>query len=263
MAPPPAAKPARSGKALCPACMASVAAAELTERDGRMVCPACAGGTQRAKEEAYAPPKSTSLCPIQSEADVMTLDVKVSCATIVASMDPDNAAFDGKARLEINHKGMTVTMTGMLAANQNASVSWINLAELKNHLRLKGFFEAEFGGRSLKVKVKKQDAPRLARLFARLPAAVSAERCPKCDGVCVNGVCRGCGARPADHYRKSGLGMLVGGCVALGLGGALSAATFSAAEPGGTFYVFTGIMMTGFLLASAGLYQVIMGRKSN
>lgn len=265
--PPPAAKQGGTrarveGKALCPVCMNSFAANEMVESNGQRVCPACAGS-----KAAAAPPPGTPAAggtrhasPVREPGDRMTLQVKVTNATIAGSIDPSNAQWEGKGELELSEASLVLRMTGMLTAKQKVALPWVELRELKNELRTKNRFDVRVNGPLVRIKVQPADAPRLARVFERLPPEAGGERCPKCGGLSMHGVCRSCGARPADARRMAGLGTLVLGILATALGAVGTLLSYNAAQPGEEFSVFAYPIGIGVLLIVGGVAQLISGR---
>lgn len=265
--PPPGARPGGTrarveGKALCPVCMNSFAADELVESSGQRVCPACAGS-----KAAAAPPPGTPAAggtrhasPVREPGDRMTLQVKVTNATIAGSIDPSNAQWEGKGELELSEASLVLRMTGMLTGKQQAALPWEDVRELKNELRTKNRFDVRVSGALVRIKVQPADAPRLARVFERLPPEVGGEKCPKCGGLSMHGVCRSCGARPADARRMAGLGTLALGILATVFGAGATMLSYNAAKPGEEFSIFAYPIGIGVLLIIGGVAQLISGR---
>ncbi len=277
IAPPPPPRMQKPERTLCPLCMSPVPAAEIITHGGVRMCESCsnrrakAGGREGAPgapvsgtpSQAVADPGGPrNPCPIRQHSECMSLKVKVTVPSVLASFNPESQGFEGKADLEVSEKGLRVTMTGLFSNKKSVEVCWDRIREMKNDLRTKRRFEADFGGRLLRVKLQAADASRLATLFARLPADVSGERCPWCGGLSLNGTCRSCKRSPGSYYRTTGFWAINGGALLTALGGGISWVSYSATAPGNKFTIFTGIMMLGFVTILGGIYQFLFGKNS-
>lgn len=61
------------------------------------------------------------------------------------------------------------------------------------------------------------------------------------------------------EFRKAGLETLAAGVGLIVLGGIITAATYSAAAPGGTYIVTTGLFLVGGLTVLRGLWRAMIG----
>lgn len=270
----PVRKPERM---LCPHCMAPVAPEEIVTYEGERMCQSCSihrarvvqRGTAKAKpaqgaaqDPAWEPRSLANACPVHQHGECMKAKVKVTVPSIVASMNPDSQGFEGKADLDVSERGLRITMTGLFTNKQTVAIEWDRIREMKNELRTKRRFDADFGGRLLRVKMQPGDAMRLANLFGRLPTEVYGERCPWCGGVSLNGTCRSCKRSPGSFHRISGIWIFGTGVVTAGVGVALSAMSYAATQPGEEYHIYTGIMGIGFVSIVGGIFQILLGKNA-
>jgi len=61
------------------------------------------------------------------------------------------------------------------------------------------------------------------------------------------------------EFRKAGLEALAGGVGLIVLGGIITGATYSAASPGGTYLVTSGLFLVGGLAVVRGLWRMMIG----
>jgi predicted phage tail protein len=73
----------------------------------------------------------------------------------------------------------------------------------------------------------------------------------------VGGVTR----KHASSARKSGLWLLIGGLIITVVSVALTVASYTAAEPGGYYFVCCGLTVFGLYLTFRGIAQLIRGRE--
>lgn len=174
----------------------------------------------------------------------------------------------GPGELEVNKSGMFLRSKwkSSLPPDGKINVAWNDLRELKNKLRERQRFVANFGMNDLVLTVilKEETEARivaLATLFDNLPSETFSLRCPACSGPVVDNVCRDCGKSYTTEQRRKGFALLFAGIALTGTGIILTASSYSPSS--GTVFVFYGLVLAGLYPLVIGLIRVFFGVRAS
>lgn len=238
------------GRFLCHVCYRDFEDRDVVRDGGKVTCRGCRG-------KQPAPPAAPSASPVPRP---LAFQVKTKVLTL--TMPGDEREFlSGKGTLTATPVNLQFKIKHMWTLEQELSVPWSRLRRVKNALAREGWFSADVGDDLvLKVTVDSGDLGALGRALDALPPDSRGEPCPACGTIVLEGACRSCGQTVASSHRRSGLWLTLGGLAVAGAGGALSFASYSAANPGNTFKIFTGVIACGVLMATLGLYKLLWGK---
>lgn len=236
---------------LCHVCYQSFDDLDVVRDGAKVTCRGC----HSAPARVAAPSGSPLPRPY-------TYEVRTKVLTLTMPGD-DKEHFAGKGTLTATPVGLQLKVKGFLSPEENLSIEWRQIRKLRNRISRDGWFSADFGrGDDLVIRVtlKSGDARALSGALDRLPDDVIGEPCPSCGALAVRGTCRACGGSVAACHRWAGLGLALGGIAIMAAGGGLTYACWSAAEPGGTFKIWAGVIAVGGFMSVLGAVKLVSGK---
>jgi len=168
------------------------------------------------------------------------------------------------ATLRIDSEGITVSQI-RFQPGKTLAQSWGRIRSLRTtNLLDKRAFEVDLGhAREVAVcPMVVRDGPfdQLVAILNALPETARDKKCIACGGPVRDGTCLGCGANLAAKLRSKGLRTMLIGVATAALGTVVTLASYQSARSGGTFLIFTGLIVFGVVYFIVGLINAIAGK---